>query len=353
MFCPDCGTWNRAVAVQCARCGDALPAIPGSGGAAGGGANGAAAEAPDPELTTLRRLTGNRYRIVRRIGSGGMAQVYYAEHVLLGSPRVIKVLNAHLSREAEMRERFRREAEAAAHLAHPFICSILDYGVSDEAVYVVMPYLPNGSLADRLSRDRTAGPAFAATAAAQVACALDHAHRHGVVHRDIKPDNILFDEDGFAVVTDFGIATARRHGRLTGTGRAMGTPHYMSPEQAMGKMVDGRSDLYAVGVVLYEMLLGFPPFDGADSYSIGYKHVHETPVAPDIVDSRTPAGLSSVIMQCLEKDPAARYQHGNDLADALIAFVRETTAAGDTQGATVSRSAWLARRGATPSVAVG
>ncbi len=312
MFCPDCGTWNRAVAVQCARCGVSLPTIPGG-----------AAEPPDPELTKLRRLTGNRYRILRRLGSGGMAQVYYAEHVLLGSPRVIKVLNAQLSRESEMRERFRREAEAAAHLAHPFICSILDYGVSEEAVFVVMPYLPGGSLADRLGRDRTVTPVFAATSVAQVACALDHAHRHGVVHRDIKPDNILFDDDGFSIVTDFGIATARRHGRLTGTGRAMGTPHYMSPEQAMGKLVDGRSDLYAVGVMLYEMVLGFPPFDGADSYSIGYKHVHEAPVAPDVVDSRVPSDLAAVIMKCLEKDPAARYQRGNDLADAATACLRD------------------------------
>jgi serine/threonine-protein kinase len=165
-----------------------------------------------------------------------------------------------------------------------------------------------------------------------------------VVHRDIKPDNILFDEDGHAAVTDFGIATARFHARLTATGRAMGTPHYMSPEQAMGKLVDGRSDLYAVGVMLYEMLVGFPPFDGADSYSIGYKHVHETAAPPDVVDSRISGVLSQVVMRCLAKIPAERHQKGDELADALIGYLATT-------GATEEfRTARLARRlGITPT----
>jgi serine/threonine protein kinase len=160
----------------------------------------------------------------------------------------------------------------------------------------------------------------------------------------VKPDNILFDEDENAYITDFGIATARFHQRLTMTGRAMGTPHYMSPEQAMGKLVDGRSDLYAVGVMLYEMLVGFPPFDGADAYSIGYKHVHETAASPDVVDSRTPPMLAQVAMKCLAKLPAERYQRGNELADALIAYLAQE------RGPEGVRAAWLARRlGITPT----
>jgi serine/threonine-protein kinase len=184
-----------------------------------------------------------------------------------------------------------------------------------------MPFLAGGSLADILVRDRTVTAASAAAICGQVATALDYAHRRGIIHRDVKPDNVLFDEDGHAVITDFGIATARFHGRLTKTGRAMGTPHYMSPEQAMGRMVDGRSDLYAVGVMLYEMLVGFPPFDGADSYSVGYKQVHETAVSPDVVDSRIPAELAAIVMKCLSKSPDERYQSGFALSDALQTFL--------------------------------
>jgi serine/threonine protein kinase len=333
MFCPDCGTWNRSAAVTCTRCAAELPELPD-----------APHERPDEELDLLRRITGGRYRIYRRLATGGMASVYAAKHAQLGRPVVIKVLLAHLARDAEMRERFRREAEAAAQLLHPYILQILDYGELENTVYLVMPYMAGGSLADMIVRGGAVAPPLAAAVCTQVSAGLDYAHRHGVVHRDIKPDNILFDEDGNALITDFGIATARFHNRLTMTGRAMGTPHYMSPEQAMGKLVDGRSDLYAVGVLLYEMLVGFPPFDGADSYSIGYKHVHETAASPDVVDSRTPPALAAITMKCLAKNPAERYQRGNELADALIGFLTQG------QGPEAVRTAWLARRlGITPT----
>ena len=327
MFCPECGTWNRARAVRCTRCTAELPELAEE-----------PRERPDDELTALRRITGSRYRVLRRLGSGGMANVYYAEHQLLERALVIKVLHTHLARDAEMRERFRREAEAASHLVHPHICTIIDYAEAAEAVFIVMPYLAGGSLADVLVKERTVSAGPAAAVCAQIASALDYAHRRGIVHRDVKPDNVLFDEDGHALITDFGIATARFHGRLTGTGRAMGTPHYMSPEQAMGKMVDGRSDIYAVGVMLYEMLLGFPPFDGADSYSVGYKHVHETAAAPDVVDSRIAPELSALVMRCLAKPADQRYQTGAELADALLAHLLTIGSAGE------MRSAWFARR---------
>lgn len=296
-------------------------------------------EKPDDDITALRRATGSRYRIMKRLGGGGMATVYRAEQMPLGRDVVVKVLHPHLARDPEMAERFRREAEAAAQLVHPFICPLLDFGRSGDTVYIVMPHLGGGSLADKVQRDRAVSPAVLAAAAAQVAVGLDHAHRRGVVHRDVKPDNILFDDDGNALITDFGIATARFHGRLTASGRAMGTPHYMSPEQAMGKLVDGRSDLYALGVVMYEALVGFPPFDGADAFSVGYKHVHEKPVDIADVDSRLPQPLADVVMRCLEKSADDRFSRGDALADALLAWLTTCEDAG-----TPRRLAALARR---------
>jgi serine/threonine-protein kinase len=318
MFCPDCGTWNTARAAACSRCSAELPSMPD-----------APLDKPDEELAQLRVATGNRYRIVKRLGSGGMAHVYYAEHATLGRALVVKVLHRHLARDDEMRERFFREAEAASRLIHPHICTIEDYGEAGDVVFLVMPYLAGGSMAGQLMQQRTIPAESVASTSAQLAQALDYAHRHGIVHRDIKPDNVLFDEDQHARLTDFGIATARYHGRLTAGGRAMGTPHYMSPEQAMGKLIDGRSDLYGIGVLLYECILGFPPFDGADSYSIGFKHVHEQPVSPDTVDSRVSPALSAIIMKCLAKQPDQRYQRGADLADALVHWLDQVAAGSD------------------------
>jgi serine/threonine-protein kinase len=254
-----------------------------------------------------------------------MADVYVAEQAQLARRVVIKVLHPHLARDAEVAERFRREAEAAAQLVHPHICEILDYDATDDVIFTVMPFFEGGSLAELIQRNHGVDAGHAAGVAAQVACALDFAHRHGIIHRDVKPDNVLFDEDGNAMLTDFGIATARFHARLTVSGRAMGTPHYMSPEQAMGKLVDGRSDLYAVGILLYESLLGYPPFDGTDAFSVSYKQVHETPVAPANLSDRVPTALSEIVMRCLSKDPATRYGRGHELADALLGFLRDSS----------------------------
>jgi serine/threonine-protein kinase len=328
MFCPDCGTWTRASLPRCVRCQSVLPLLPGR----------TAEEPPDDDLTALRRATGNRLLVERRLGSGGMAAVFLARHAVLDTPLALKVLHPHLAREPEMRERFRREAEAAARLRHPHVCPILDYGWGPGVEFLVMPYLAGGSLADAMSGRRTIAPDRAAAVVSQAAQGLDYAHRHGVVHRDVKPDNVLFDEEGHAIVTDFGIASARFHARMTATGRAMGTPHYMSPEQAMGRLLDGRSDVYALGVLLYEMLSGDPPFDGADSYAVGYKHVHEAPVPIEVAAPGVPPGLAAIVMRCLAKSADERFQRANDLSDALLGFLVD-------RGAPELRGAWRARRG--------
>jgi eukaryotic-like serine/threonine-protein kinase len=332
MFCPECGTWNRAAAPRCVRCTNGMPDVAAP-----------PLDVPDAEITALRRATGGRYAIVRRLASGGMAHVYEATHAVLGRRVVIKVLYAHLARDPEMRERFKREAEAASRLSHPNVCTILDAGVTADSTFVVLPFLPGGSLADRLARHRTVPALESAAIVAQVATGLDHAHRHGIVHRDVKPDNVLFDADGSALITDFGIATAGFHQRLTGEGRAMGTPHYMSPEQAMGKPVDGRSDVYACGVMLYEMLAGVPPFDGEDSYSVGYKHVHEMATPLDVTAPSTPQALAQITMRCLAKSAGDRPQRGTELADQLLRFMESASL--DTPGV---RSARLGRL--TPAI---
>jgi serine/threonine-protein kinase len=334
VFCPDCGTWNRSSAASCSRCNAKLPEVPDK-----------AFEKPDEEISKLRHATGSRYRVQSRLGGGGMASVYLAEHAQLGRTVVLKVLHGHLAKDAEMLERFRREARAASQLVHPNIVPIIDAGDAEGVLFTVMPYLPGGSYADRIAK----GPRPAdevASIVAQAATALDYAHRRGIVHRDVKPDNILFDEDGHAMVTDFGIAEARSQGRLTASGRAMGTPHYMSPEQAMGKLVDGRSDVYSLGIVMYEALCGFPPFDGPDAFAVGYKQVHEAPVPPQQVNPSIPGPMADIVSRCLNKAPADRHARANDLADTLIDFLGLPSGTGDIRdGASEElRAAFTARR---------
>jgi len=312
VFCPDCGTWNRNSAATCSRCSSKLPEV-----------SAPSFEKPDEEITQLRHATGSRYQVQKRLGGGGMASVYLAEHAHLERPVVLKVLHGHLAKDTEMLERFRREARAASQLVHPNIVPIIDAGETEGVLFVVMPYLPGGSLADRIA-EGPQPPVEVASIVAQAATALDYAHRRGIIHRALKPDNVLFHEDGHALVTDLGIAEARAELRLTASGRAMGTPHYMSPEQAMGKLVDGRADVYSLGIVMYEGLVGFPPFDGPDAFAVGYKQVHEMPVSPQQVNSNIPAPIAEIVMRCLAKPPADRFARGNDLADALIAWLGTT-----------------------------
>ena len=292
-------------------------------------------------------IGGDRYDLRELLGGGSMGYVYRAYDRRLETDVVVKIPRRHKLENPDSLRRFRQESKFLVKLNHPHVVSILDVGEYAGVPFFVMPYISGGCLRSRqkneLGVQRPLKPASLRSWLLEIAKALDFIHAQSCIHRDVKPDNILFDEDGNAFITDFGIATARFHGRLTATGRAMGTPHYMSPEQAMGKLVDGRSDIYALGVVMYEALVGFPPFDGADAFSVGYKHVHETPVALGEVDSRVPQALADVVMQCLEKAPEDRYPRGIALADALLAYLARSE-----NGSASHRSAAIARKHASP-----
>src|ERR671918_459080 len=225
------------------------------------------------------QIVDNRYRVLNRLGSGGMADVYCAEDTQLGRKVALKMLYRRFAEDDEFVERFRREASAAAGLQHPNVVGVFDRGEWDGTYYIAMEFLSGRSL-KQLVRDHGAlEPALAVSIVSQILKAARFAHRRGIVHRDIKPHNVIVDDEGRAKVTDFGIARAGASD-MTETGSIMGTAQYLSPEQAQGHAVTARSDLYAIGVLLYELLCGVPPFDADSPVTIALKQVSEEPLAP-------------------------------------------------------------------------
>ena len=273
-------------------------------------------------LDAFRAGLGDRYVVERELGRGGMATVYLATDTKVGRQVAIKVLHPDLSAQLGA-ERFRREIQIATQLAHPNILALYDSGESAGYLYYVMPFVLGESLRERLTRERQLPIEDAVRIGVQVANALDFANRHGVVHRDVKPENILL-EDGNAVVADFGVARALYAAgdgtKLTQTGMAIGTPHYMSPEQALAeKNIDGRSDQYALACVIYEMLAGQPPFTGASMQQLAMRHAIDT-VPPLRVQRQTVSQeLEAVILRALAKAPADRWPSLKDFAQALVA----------------------------------
>ena len=250
-----------------------------------------------------------------------MADVFLARDQLLDRPVAIKVLFPQFAADPLFVERFRREAQAAANLNHPSIVAVYDWGQHDNTYFIVMEYVEGRSLAEVLRAEGTLHPDRAAEVATDVAAGLGFAHRNGTVHRDVKPGNILLTPDGQVKVTDFGIARAFGGGdELTQTGSVMGTATYFSPEQAQGKNVDPRSDLYSLGVVLFEMVTGSPPFTGDSPVAIAYKHVQEAPPRPTSINPAVPRALEALIARLLAKNPDQRYDSSEDVRGDLRRF---------------------------------
>jgi beta-lactam-binding protein with PASTA domain/predicted Ser/Thr protein kinase len=261
-------------------------------------------------------IIDGRYRVLSRLGSGGMADVYLAHDQLLGREVAVKVLHHHFAEDQEFVERFKREASSAAALSHPNIVGIFDRGEWNGTYYIAMEYVAGRSLKAIV---REAGPldeAVAIDTVIQILRAARFAHRRGVIHRDLKPHNVILDEDGRARVTDFGIARAGASD-MTLTGSIMGTAQYLSPEQAQGYAVSAASDIYSVGVILYELLTGAVPFEGETAVAIAFKQVSAVPRPPSELNPSLPHSLDAVVLRALAKDPIERYADDDELIAAL------------------------------------
>ncbi|MDQ3138504.1 MAG: protein kinase, partial [Gemmatimonadota bacterium] len=307
MFCSRCGSEITGKSKFCPSCGlDLMATTPAH----------AIATGALQETDLVREALAAEYEIIEELGRGGMALVYRARDRQLEREVAIKVLPFSLAFDAEFVERFQREARTAAQLEHPNIIPIYRVGRAGRVIYFVMKFLRGGSLSTVVQERKKLTPPEIRRLLLEAGGALGYAAQRGIVHRDIKPDNIMFDEFGQCLLTDFGIAKAASGQKLTGTGMSIGTPHYMSPEQARAQAIDGRSDIYSLGIVAYQCLTGTVPYDGEDSFSIGYKHITEPVPTPSLItaDERR---IFEVIKRMIMKDPADRFQSCEELVASI------------------------------------
>lgn len=272
-------------------------------------------------MNIIGKTIANRYEIISQTGVGGMATVYTARDNVLNRKVAIKVLKDEFTTDEEFVKRFNSEAQAAASLSHPNIVSIYDVGNEDGIYYIVMELVRGKTLKQIITEEGALPWKWSVNIAMQIASALETAHKNNIVHRDIKPHNIIITEDGVAKVTDFGIAKAVSNSTITAFGTTIGSVHYFSPEQAKGGYTDAKSDIYSLGVVMYEMLTGRVPFDSDTSVSVALKHMQEPPVPPMEINDNIPQAVNDIILKAMEKEPMARYQTATammrDLSRAL------------------------------------
>ena len=264
------------------------------------------------------KLLGNRYEIIEKVGNGGMATVYKATDKVLKRYVAVKILRDEFTTDEEFIKRFEVEAQSAARLTHPNIVSIYDVGVEGNLYYIVMELIQGKTLKEIILEEKGPLPwKWSVNVAIQIASALEIAHRNNIVHRDIKPHNIIITEDGIAKVTDFGIAKAVSNSTITAFGTTIGSVHYFSPEHARGGFTDAKSDLYSLGVVMYEMVTGKVPFDADTPVSVALKHMQEQPEEPIEVNHNVPKAVNKIIMRALQKDTNLRYQSATEMLSDL------------------------------------
>ena len=263
------------------------------------------------------RIIGNRYEIIEKVGSGGMATVYKARDTILNRFVAVKVLRDEFTTDEEFIKRFNTEAQSAARLTHPNIVSVFDVGQEYNIYYIVMELIQGKTLKQIISEEGALPWKWTVNIAIQICSALEMAHKNGIVHRDIKPHNIIITEDGIAKVTDFGIAKAVSNSTITAFGTTIGSVHYFSPEHARGGYTDAKSDLYSLGVVMYEMITGKVPFDADTPVSVALKHMQEDPVEPIQLNSRVPVAVNEIILKAMKKDTSERYSSATNMMKDL------------------------------------
>src|SRR6185312_6423671 len=277
------------------------------------------------DMTAQPRLLGGRYQVGELLGYGGMAEVHRGRDLRLGRDVAIKTLRHDLARDATFQLRFRREAQNAAQLNHPAIVAVYDTGeergsAGEELPYIVMEFVNGRTLKEVLAAEGRLMPRRALEIVSDICSALDFSHRHGIIHRDIKPGNVMLTQTGQVKVMDFGIARALASGAttMTQTSAVIGTAQYLSPEQARGEAVDARSDVYASGCVLFELVCGHPPFVGDSPVSVAYQHVRETPPTPSDINPDVTPAVDAIVLKALSKNPLNRYQSAGEMRADLL-----------------------------------